>query len=91
MALTPFVHTRFAHMLEARHSLTRRWKRQRRNKKLARRIAVLNREIADAKLSRENWLSMCDGLQGKLSTRKTWGLLRHLIDPLGSTTATHGA
>ncbi|KAL1439574.1 hypothetical protein MTO96_010103 [Rhipicephalus appendiculatus] len=42
-----------------------------------------------AKLCRENWLKSCDGLQGKLSARKTWCLLRHLIDPLSSKTATN--
>ncbi|KAH7980208.1 hypothetical protein HPB49_013802 [Dermacentor silvarum] len=64
-------------------SLTKRWKRQRHNRKLARRIAELNDEISEyvAKLSKENWLQVCDGLQGQLSVGKTWQLLRHLIDP----------
>ncbi|KAH7969449.1 hypothetical protein HPB52_018293 [Rhipicephalus sanguineus] len=90
-AQTPFVDARLAHMWAARHSLTRRWKRQRHNKKLVKRIAVLNKQITEyaAKLCRETWLSTCDGLQGKLSARKTWCLLRHLIDPLSSKTATN--
>ncbi|XP_077548311.1 uncharacterized protein LOC144161527 [Haemaphysalis longicornis] len=90
-AQTPFVDARLAHMWAARHSLTRRWKRQRHNKKLVKRIAVLNKQIAEyaAKLCQENWLSTCDGLQGKLSARKTWCLLRHLIDPMSSKTATN--
>ncbi|KAL1436842.1 hypothetical protein MTO96_049242 [Rhipicephalus appendiculatus] len=90
-AQTPFVDARLAHMWAARHSLTRRWKRQRHNKKLVKRIAVLNKQIAEyaAKLYRETWLSTCDGLQGKLSARKTWCLLRHLIDPLSSKTASN--
>ncbi|KAH7980245.1 hypothetical protein HPB49_014079 [Dermacentor silvarum] len=73
----------------ARQSLTKRWKRQRRNRKLARRIAELNNEISEyvAKLRKENWLQVCDGLQGQLSVGKTWKLLRHLIDPAGSKTA----
>ncbi|KAL1476386.1 hypothetical protein MTO96_036546 [Rhipicephalus appendiculatus] len=73
-AQTPFVDARLAHMWAARHSLTRRWKRQRHNKKLVKRIAVLNKQIAEyaAKLYRETWLSTCDGLQGKLSARQTW-------------------
>ncbi|KAH7981810.1 hypothetical protein HPB52_001165 [Rhipicephalus sanguineus] len=63
----------------------------RHNRKLAKRIAVLNKQIAEhaAKLFRENWLKTCDGLQGKLSARKTWCLLRHLIDPLNSKTASN--
>ncbi|KAL1416431.1 hypothetical protein MTO96_000713 [Rhipicephalus appendiculatus] len=90
-AETPFVDARLAHMWAARHSLTRRWKRQRHNKKLVKRIAVLNKQIAEyaAKLYRETWLSTCDGLQGKLSARKTWCLLRHIIDPLSSKTASN--
>ncbi|KAH9384519.1 hypothetical protein HPB48_026527 [Haemaphysalis longicornis] len=61
-------------MWVARHAITRRWKLQRHNKKLIKRIAVLNKQIADyaAKLCRENWLSTCDHLQGRLSARKTW-------------------
>ncbi|KAL1478962.1 hypothetical protein MTO96_015954 [Rhipicephalus appendiculatus] len=88
---TPYVDARLTNMWAARHSLTRRWKRQRHNRKLAKRIAVLNKQIAEhaAKLCRENWLKTCDGLQGKLSARKTWYLLRHLIDPLSSKTATN--
>lgn len=88
---TPYVDARLTHMWAARHSLTRRWKRQRHNRKLAKRIAALNKQIAEhaAKLCRENWLKTCDGLQGKLSTWKTWCLLRHLIDPLSSKTATN--
>ncbi|KAH7953247.1 hypothetical protein HPB49_006457 [Dermacentor silvarum] len=54
----PFVNSRLAHMWAPRHSLTKRWKRQRRNRKLARRIAELNNEVSEyvATLSKENWL-----------------------------------
>lgn len=83
---TPCVDAKLAHLWEARHSLTRRWKKQRHNKKLRKRIHDLNKQAAEyaSKLCRENWLSVCDGLQGTLSTRKTWCLLRHLIDPLAA-------
>ncbi|XP_077528391.1 uncharacterized protein LOC144140064 [Haemaphysalis longicornis] len=85
----PFVDTRLIRMWAARHSLTKRWKRQKRNRKLARRIALLNTQISEyaAKLSKENWLKLCDSLQGQLSLGKTWRLLRYLIDPTGSKTA----
>ncbi|KAH8019890.1 hypothetical protein HPB51_022991 [Rhipicephalus microplus] len=36
----------------------------------------------------KNWLKTCDGLQDKLSARKTRCLLRHLTDPLSSKIAT---
>ncbi|XP_075534946.1 uncharacterized protein LOC142570447 [Dermacentor variabilis] len=88
---TPYVDARLTHMWAARHSLTRWWKRQRHNRKLAKRIAVLTKQIAEhvAKLCKDNWLKTCDDLQGKLSTWKTSCLLRHLIDPLSSKTATN--
>ncbi|XP_077552077.1 uncharacterized protein LOC144166425 [Haemaphysalis longicornis] len=90
-AEVPYGDARLTHMWAARHSLTRRWKRQRHNRKLAKRIVVLNKQIAEhtAKLCRKNWLKTCDDLQGKLSARKTWCLLRHLIDPLSTKTATN--
>lgn len=85
----PFVDSRLAHMWEARHGLTRRCKRQRHNKKLRKRIYELNKQAAEyaIQLCRENWMKICDGLQGTLSTKKTWKLLRHLIDPLKSKSA----
>lgn len=88
---THFVDAKLAHMWAAWHSLTHRWKRQRRNKKLVKRIAILNKEIAEyaTKLCRENWMSTCDGLQRKLSARKTWCLVRHLMYPLSRKTTTN--
>lgn len=82
----PYVDPKLLHLWDARHSLTRRWKRQRHNRKLRKKIAEINKQAADyaATLCKENWLKLCDGLQGSLSTRKTWHLLRHLIDPLKS-------
>lgn len=83
---TPYVDSKLAHIWEARHALTKRWKRQRHNRKLRKRIQELNRQAAEhaAQLCKENWMKLCDGLQGTLSTRKTWNLLRHLIDPLNT-------
>ncbi|KAH7931821.1 hypothetical protein HPB51_029669 [Rhipicephalus microplus] len=88
---TPYVDARLTNMWAARHSLTRWWKCQRYNRKLAKCIAVLNKHIADhaAKISRENCLKSCDGLQANFSARKTWCHLRHLIDPLSRKAATN--
>lgn len=74
------------HLLEARRGLLRRWKRQRHNRKLRIRIAKLNNEAAKyaAHLSRQNWLQTCDSLNGRLSTSRTWNLLRYLIEPTKS-------
>lgn len=62
--LTPHVDTRLLHLWEARRSLTRRWKRQRHNKKLRKKIAQINKQAAEYALSlcKENWLQLCDGL-----------------------------
>lgn len=88
---TPFVDSRLLHLWEARRSLTKRWKRQRHNRKLRKKIAAINKQAADyaTSLCKENWLQHCDSLQGTLSTRKTWYLLRHLIDPLTSKAETN--
>lgn len=74
------------HLQEARRSLLRRWKGQRHNKRLRIRIALLNKEAAEyaAQLCRQNWLQICDAVQGRLSTSKTWHILRYLIDPIPS-------
>lgn len=49
--------SRLAHLMEARNSLRRRWKRQRHNRKLRKRIAQLNRDIEhhSAVLCRQQW------------------------------------
>ncbi|KAH7959266.1 hypothetical protein HPB49_009773 [Dermacentor silvarum] len=88
---TPRIDARLAHLWEARRSLTERWKRQRHNKKLRKRIREINYKAAEyaADLCKESWLDLCDGLQGTLSTRKTWQLLRHLIDPMTSKSETN--
>lgn len=79
----PAVDNHLLHLWEARRSLLRRWKRQRQNRKLRIRIANLNKEAAKyaAHLSQQNWHHTCDSLNGRLSTSKTWNLLRYLIDP----------
>lgn len=56
---TPSIDARLLHMWEARRSLLKRWKRQRLNRKLKRRIALLTQEAEEYAntLCRENWLS----------------------------------
>lgn len=63
--VTPHVDTRLLHLWEARRSLTRRWKRQRHNKKLRKKIANITKQAAEYALSlcKENWLQLRDGLQ----------------------------
>lgn len=79
----PYIDNHLLGIWEARRQLTKRWKRQRRNKKLRKRIAELNAKAAAyaSELAKENWLKLCDGVSGRLSLKQTWNILRHLIDP----------
>lgn len=88
---TPNIDSHLSHLWEARNSLTRRWKRQKKNRKLKKRIAEITkkaREYADI-LARQNWNNFCESLQGTLSTSKTWALLRSMLDPLATKTASN--
>ncbi|KAH6938112.1 hypothetical protein HPB50_007031 [Hyalomma asiaticum] len=79
---TSAVGTHPLHLWEARRSLLKRWRRQRLNKRLKKRIALLieeGQEYAE-KLARQNWNAFCNALQGSLSTTKTWHILRALLD-----------
>lgn len=90
---TPDVDPKLLGLWEARRSLTKRWKRQRHNRKLRLRIAALNQQATEyaTNLSKENWLQLCDSLQGTLTTKRTWHLLRHLIDPQSNRSESHRA
>ncbi|KAL1471088.1 hypothetical protein MTO96_040105, partial [Rhipicephalus appendiculatus] len=74
--------SRLAHLMEARNSLRRRWKRQRHNRKLRKRIAQLNRDIErhSAVLCRQQWHAVCQEADAQLHKGKTWRLLRHLLN-----------
>ncbi|KAH7953251.1 hypothetical protein HPB49_006461 [Dermacentor silvarum] len=60
----------------------RSWRRQRHNKKLRRHIAKLERgiEAHSATLERQQWGQIYNSLNGQMGSKKTWHLLRHLID-----------
>ena len=79
----PDVDPHLLHLWEARRGLTRRWKRQRLNRKLRRRIDQLSQEAQEyaQTLVRNNWRRFCERLSGTLGTAKTWSILRALIDP----------
>ncbi|KAM7303068.1 uncharacterized protein ISCGN_018576 [Ixodes scapularis] len=77
----PEVDPHLLHLWEARQGLLKRWKKQKRNRKLKVRIALLTREAEEyaEKLGIQNWNQLCDRLQGTLSNRKTWAILRSLL------------
>ncbi|KAH7944577.1 hypothetical protein HPB52_021394 [Rhipicephalus sanguineus] len=67
----------------------RRWRRQRHNNRLRRRIARLERELEahTAALERQQWGQICNSLNGQMGCKKTWHLLRHMLDPGSSKSA----
>lgn len=78
----PMVDPHLLHIWEARRSLTRRWKKNKTNRKLKLRIARLTQEAKEyaERLSRQNWGQTCAQLQGTFSSKRTWALLRALLD-----------
>ncbi|KAG0443672.1 hypothetical protein HPB47_014655 [Ixodes persulcatus] len=87
---TPDVDTHLLHLCEARRALTKRWKRQRHNRELRKRIQEITNKVEDhpGRLGKQNWYGRCDSLRGNLSTTQTWRLLRALIDPERTKSAT---
>ncbi|KAG0414931.1 hypothetical protein HPB47_007902, partial [Ixodes persulcatus] len=80
--------SKLLHLWEARNSLQEKWRRQRLNRNLRRKIARLDRDIEDHanRLARQQWESTCSSMEGQLGLRKTWNLLRCLLDPDSSKT-----
>ncbi|XP_075525011.1 uncharacterized protein LOC142557205 [Dermacentor variabilis] len=77
------IDSKLLHMWEAKRSLQDRWKRQRHNRTLRRRIARLNRdlEVHALQVCKTQWEETCNGMENQLGMAKTWHLLRHLLDP----------
>lgn len=74
------------HMWDARRGLLKRWRKQKHNRKLKLRIAALTQQAEEyaTVLVRQNWQQMCASLSGRLSSSKTWAILKHLLDPTKS-------
>ncbi|KAG0416380.1 hypothetical protein HPB47_006460 [Ixodes persulcatus] len=87
---TPCVDSHLLHLWDARWSLTRRWKNQRLNRKLKIKVQEISHKADEyaAELTRQNWYNLCDNIQGQLSSASTWRLLRPLLDPNNTRTAT---
>ncbi|KAH9376211.1 hypothetical protein HPB48_004229 [Haemaphysalis longicornis] len=81
----PVVDLHLSNLWEARRSLFKRWKRQKHNRKLKLEIAAITKKANQygALLYRQNWDKACDQLQGNLSTKRTWHILRGLLDKNG--------
>ncbi|KAG0436780.1 hypothetical protein HPB47_017760 [Ixodes persulcatus] len=80
--------SRLLHMWEAKQSMERRLRTQKWNRTLRRRLARHNKEIEDYsfKLCEQNWGNKCDQMEGEMNLARTWGMLRHLLDPENSKT-----
>ncbi|XP_077560733.1 uncharacterized protein LOC144175532 [Haemaphysalis longicornis] len=74
--------SRLAHMIEAKNALLARWKRQRLNRRLRKKIAELNRAIEEhcKELCHQQWHELCNTVDGQMQNGKAWNILRHLLD-----------
>ncbi|XP_049529003.1 uncharacterized protein K02A2.6-like [Dermacentor silvarum] len=70
--------SRLAHLLEAKKSLVEKWRTQKLNRRLRKRISLLNKEIEDysQELSRQQWNEACSKVDGQM---------RHLFGKLDMT------
>lgn len=79
----PEVDSRLLRLWEARQSLTKRWRRQKFNRKLKLKIAEITQKTEEyaEQLARANWQQFSNSLSGTLSTARTWSILKALLDP----------
>lgn len=78
--------SRLAHLLEAKKSLVEKWRTQKLNRRLRKRISLLNKEIEDycQELSRQQWNEVCSKVDGQMRTGGKWNLLKVLLDETNS-------
>ncbi|KAG0430610.1 hypothetical protein HPB47_022507 [Ixodes persulcatus] len=76
------MNSRLAHLIEAKQSICNRWRKQRLNRKLRKKIAELNRAIHEhcTKLSAQQWEDTRDTADRQMHNGATRRLLRHLLD-----------
>lgn len=73
--------SRLAHMIEAKNSILARWKKQRLNRKLRKKIAELNRNMEEhcRELCKQQWHELCNAINGQMHNGKAWNILRQLL------------
>ncbi|KAH7974028.1 hypothetical protein HPB49_008575 [Dermacentor silvarum] len=66
-----------------KHELNLRLEQKRGDRNLRRQLAALNKEIEEyaLTLTKQNWSSICEQMDHKIGSARTWHLLRHLLDP----------
>lgn len=74
--------SRLLHMWEAKGSMLKRWKKQKHNRKLKKRIAELDKriEVYANRLTQQNWEATCNSMEKQMGMSKTWNILRCLLD-----------
>lgn len=79
----PAVDNHLLHLWEARRSLTKRWRKNKLNRKLKLRIAELSMQAAEyaAQLNDSNWTERCNAVARQMNSKGAWRLFRSLIDP----------
>ncbi|KAH7935157.1 hypothetical protein HPB52_004567 [Rhipicephalus sanguineus] len=85
----PAVDRNLLHLRDSRRCLLKRWKRQRLNHCLYRRIATLSEEANEyaTKLATDGWVQFGGSLRCTLGTRQTWAILRAMLEPEKSKSA----
>lgn len=73
--------SRLAHLLEAKNTLQAKWKTQKLNRRLRKRIAELNRKIDEHSqtLARQKWDEVCNAVDGQMRSGAKWNILKHLL------------
>ncbi|XP_077531669.1 uncharacterized protein LOC144144172 [Haemaphysalis longicornis] len=76
------IDSRLAHLIEAKQSIQARWKTQRTNRKLRKKVAELNREIEahNRVLCTQQWNEVCNEADSQMHCGKTWSMLKSLLD-----------
>ncbi|KAG0417840.1 hypothetical protein HPB47_005321 [Ixodes persulcatus] len=84
--------SRLAHLIEAKQSIQARWRTQRQNRRLRKKITELNRKIEShcKKLSAQLWEDICSSADGQMHNGATWRLLRHWLDETKTKSFQHG-
>ncbi|XP_075744322.1 uncharacterized protein LOC142803100 [Rhipicephalus microplus] len=72
--------SRLAHLLEAKQALLARWKTQRHNRRLCKKMSEINKTVGDhcKVLCKQQWDELCDSMEGQLKTDEA--ITEQLID-----------
>ncbi|XP_077542647.1 uncharacterized protein LOC144155191 [Haemaphysalis longicornis] len=76
------IDSRLAHLIEAKQSIQAKWKTQRTNRKLRKKVAELNREVEahSRVLCTQQWNEVCNEADSQMHCGKTWSMLKSLLD-----------